>query len=169
MADINGRSFSAKLLSTTGGGIYPVSYLKNQNVADNGWLIQDTDNQRYTPLRFDFIEARDDRLHYNISAAEGSGYAGAKLGVSRNGYLGFYSVANVSDFWKIELEGDPHQPDIVNFLLRDAQGHRVASVSERIDSFWFSMHPVDRFKVHSFLNVERGDIVHFQAQILRYL
>ena len=85
MADISGKSFIATLLSTTGDGFFPVGYLKDSSVAGDGWLIQSEQEQHDAVFRFDFIEAVGDRLHYNISAAAGTAYEGAKVGISRNG------------------------------------------------------------------------------------
>ncbi|WP_409277835.1 hypothetical protein [Pseudomonas defluvii] len=169
MADISGKSFIATLLSTTGEYLYPIGYLKDNSVAGDGWLVQSEQDEPNVAFRFDFIEHIGDRIHYNISAAPDGAYGGAKVGVSRNGYLGFYQVAEVSDYWKVELEGDNDNPATFEFLLRDQRGHRVAAVSEPRGGFWSSFTPAARSAQTLFLNTEIGDIVHFQGRILKYL
>lgn len=169
MADITGKSFIATLLSTTGQHVFPIGYLRDGSIAGDGWLIQDDRAPEGTPLQFDFIKVADTRHYYTISAAPGSSYAGAKLGISRNGYLGFYKVADVSDCWKIELEGNQAHPDVFEFLLRDHRGYRVGSLPETQGGFWTSFKPADKSRTVRFLNVEAGDIVHFQGHIVREL
>lgn len=93
---------------------------------DGGWLIRYPKGGKGMDLRFDFIEQVDDRFHFNISAASGS-YSGYRLGVSRNGYLGFYSASDVSDFWKVEPLGAPESERSWRFFLRDQSGHRVGN------------------------------------------
>lgn len=169
MADIAGKSFIATLLSTTGDGFFPVGYLTDTSVAGDGWLIQSTQEQHDAVFRFDFIETVGDRIHYTISAAPGTAYEGAKVGISRNGYLGFYRIAEVADFWKIELEGSQADPEAFEFVLRDHRGYRVGSVSEPQGGFWTSFHPAQSARRVRFLNVEAGDIVHFRGEIITEL
>lgn len=169
MADISGRSFIATLLSTTDKDLYPIGYLKDGSVAGDGWLIQSKSSKPNVAFRFDFIEHIEDRIHYTISAAPDGPYGGAKVGVSRNGYLGFYEVAEVCDFWKVELEGDNDNPSYFDFVLRDHRGHRVSAVSEPRGGFWTSFTPAKRSERLLFLNTEEGDIVHFRGHILKYV
>jgi hypothetical protein len=169
VADINGKSFIATLASTTDGVIYPVGYLDDSSLAGDGWLIQAERDQPKAAFRFDFIEESGTRLLYTLSAAEGTPYAGARVGVSRNGYLGFYSRAAVTEPWKIELGDDPLVPDTFNFLLRDSRGYRVGSVKESKGGFWTGLTPADRSRSIRYLNVEEGDVVYFQGAVLDYL
>ena len=168
MADIAGKSFIATLLSTTGEGFYPVGYLQDSPLAGDGWLIQ-SDQEEGTLFRFDYVKTAGNRLYYNISAAPGTRYDGAKVGISRNGYVGFYKVAEMSDLWKIELEGNQADPDTFEFVLRDHRGYRVGALSEPQGGFWTSFHPAQSARRVRFLNVEAGDIVHFQGQIITEL
>lgn len=170
MAAISGRSFIATLTSNTGDGVFPIGYLRDDSIAGSGWLIQRIGKdaiQRPMAFRFDFIEEAGNRLYYHISAAPGTEYAGAKLGISRNGYLGFYSIAEVTDYWKIELANNYEHPDYFDFVLRDSKGHRVASVNEPKGGFWTGIgkggSPSKRIR---FLNVYEGDILYLQARIL---
>lgn len=171
MANINGRSFIATLKSTTHGEVLSVGYTSHASLSDdNGWLVQSEHGQPSAKLQFDFIEDAGNRLHYRISAAPGTDYDGAKLGVSRNGYLGFYKNAEVTDFWKLELYGDDSHPELFSFVLRDARGYRVGSMEGAAGGFWTGLGnklpPTTRLR---FLNVEEGDIVYFQARIRQYL
>lgn len=173
MATINGQSFIATLISNSGDGVFPIGYLRDNSIAGNGWLIQRTGKEAIqcsTAFRFDFIEEVGDRLHYTISAAPDTDYAGAKVGLSRNGYLGFYSVTEVTDFWKIELVKNHEHPSYFDFVLRDAQGHRVGSVSEPKGGFWTGVGGTGSASKHiRFLNVHQGDTLYFQARILQKL
>lgn len=169
MADITGRSFIATLLSTTGGKVYPVGFVHDNSLAGNGWLIQQGSSRDGVALRFDFIEAVGSRLHYHISAAPGTAYEGAKVGVSRNGYLGFYSVASVTDYWKIEPGPEDTEPGSWQFMLRDSRGYRVGVLLEPVGGAWTSLNPGERARAVRYLNVESGDTLYFQANILKEL
>jgi hypothetical protein len=169
MADITGRSFIATLLSTTGSKVYPVGFLYDNSLDGNGWLIQHKNPRKAVALRFDFIEAVGNRLHYHISGAPGTTYAGAKVGVSRNGYLGFYSIASVTDYWKIELGPDEPEPDLAQFILRDCRGYRVGALAESVGGFWTGVKPVTCSEIVHYLNVESADTLYFQARLLEML
>lgn len=169
MVDITGRSFTATLLSTTGAEVYPVGFLYTNALDGNGWLIQQQNPGKAVVLRFDFVEVVGNRLHYHISGAPGTAYAGAKVGVSRNGYLGFYSIASVTDYWKIELGPDEPEPGTAQFILRDPRGYRVGALAEPVGGSWTSLTPGDRSEVVRYLNVESGDTLYFQACLLEWL
>ncbi|MNJ64323.1 hypothetical protein D3C77_602670 [compost metagenome] len=80
------------------------------------WLRVGSDSP--SPVfRFDFHSRTANRLHFNIHRET------EKLGISRNGYLGLYAFAEVSDFWKIEPLID--NGDTLTCYLRDHQGHVV--------------------------------------------
>ena len=170
MATISGRSFIATLHSTTNGEqVYPVGYLRNRAMDGSGWLVQRASQhpalERTAVFRFDFIEEVGDRLHYSISAGPDTEYAGAKVGASRNGYLGFYSVAQVRDFWKIELTHE-YDDGTFDFVLRDHRGYRVGCLTEPNGGFWTGVGvAAHASKAVRFLNVEEGDILHFRAHI----
>jgi len=173
MADINGRSFIATLQSRAGDKVYPVGYLRDASIEGSGWLIQRSGPQtaqRKATLRFDFLEHAGNRLHYKISCTQDPLFDGAKLGVSRNGYLGFYEVAQVQPFWKLELNTYDPGPDLFEFILRDDRGYRVGCVVEAKGGFWTGIgNSGPASQRIRFLNVEEGEIVYFQAKILRYL
>lgn len=168
MADINGQSFIATLTGRTHGGAWPIGYQQDGLPGDDGWLIQAEHLHTPAVLRFDFIEEQGARLLYTLSAAKNTFYEGAKVGVSRNGYLGFYWKSAVTDPWKIELCGENSDPNTFNFLLRDHRGYRVGAVTEAAGGAFTGLKPADRGRKISYLNVEEGQIVYFQGQIISY-
>ena len=95
------------------------------------------------------------RLHpYNISIP-GRPQA-KKLGISRNGYLGFYWHADVTDYWKIEpLE---LTEDGLVCHLRDHRGHRVGIIKDtpHKSGDWVALLNVEEGEVFTFLLVPLG-------------
>lgn len=169
MADFIGRSFVATLLCASEKQTAPVDFLRGGGIAGSGWLVQGDQSGQPLALRFDYVNHTEDRFHYHISAAASAQhYAGAKLGVSANGYLGFYQVAEVVDYWKLELEGENLDPRHIEFTLRDHRGHKVGATTQSMSDFWTSFRPKPLTKVE-FLNVDSGEEVFFQARVLRYL
>jgi hypothetical protein len=170
MANISGKSFIATLYCATEREVAPIDHIRSSDIAGEGWLVQGEESRNPLLLRFDFIEHVDDRIHYMISAAPGTRhYAGAKLGISRNGYLGFYSVADVSDYWKIELAGNNEESDHIEFIWRDHRGYRVGVTKENRGSFFFGFGPTSPFEKVNFLNVDKGSTAFFAADIIRYV
>lgn len=169
MADFIGKSFIATLLCASEKTTAPVDFLRGSGIAGSGWLVQGDQSGQALQLRFDYVSHTDDRFHYHISAAPSAQhYAGAKLGVSRNGYLGFYQVAQVVDYWKLELEDENLDASHIVFTLRDHRGHKVGATTESMADFWTSFRPKPLTEVE-FLNVDSGREVFFQAKVLRYL
>ncbi|MBF7142526.1 MULTISPECIES: hypothetical protein [Pseudomonas] len=170
MADINGRSFIATLQSAQADVWYPVGFTTDAPSEMEGWLIQCKTPQAGAMFQFDFIRQSGTRLYYNISGAPGSPWAGAKLGVSSDGYVGFYTIASVTDPWKIELVLDNSHPDYCHFYLRDHRGHRIGAIKEWFGNFSFiSVRRYPPHQTHYWLNVDKGDVLYFQAHILEYL
>lgn len=168
MIDINGKSFLATLVCITDEGAGPVDFTRSETIAAGGWLTQGAQSNEGCLLRFDFVERVEERLHYRISAGPSTpGFAGAKLGVSRNGYLGFYEVAQVSDLWKIELLEHDEEPDYFECHLRDMRGYRVAASKERMGRP-IGLEPNWRDIVR-YLNVDEGKIATFEVSIIQYL
>lgn len=99
-------------------------------------------------MSFHFDSRTEDRLHYHISIPGNP--RTKKLGISRNGYLGFYWNAEVTDFWKIE----PLQLTDEGLVcyLRDHKGHRVGALQDdpHFSGDWIAL-----------LNVEQGTVVTF--------
>ena len=169
MADFIGKSFVATLLCASRKKTAPVDFLRGGGMAGSGWLVQGNQSGHPLALRFDYISHTEDRHHYHISATStAQHYAGAKLGVSANGYLGFYQVAEVVDYWKLELEGENLDPNHIEFTLRDHRGHRVGATAEAMGDFWTSFTPKPLAEV-DFLNVDVGQEVFFRAKLLRYV
>ncbi|MFK5665974.1 hypothetical protein ACI2OW_08765 [Pseudomonas shirazica] len=110
------------------------------------WLI--LDGRTLPPLlEFRYISKTEDRLHYHIHLW---GQPDKKLGVSRNGYLGFYKYAEVTDYWVIEplhlLNGS------LICHLRDQSGQSVGAIDYKRDEYQETLAP---------LNVKKGQIVTF--------
>jgi hypothetical protein len=114
---------------------------------NNGWL-QVGGAEDASPLDFTFIDKTPDRLHYHIYLPAAGGPV--KLGVSRNGYLGFYKVAEVTDYWKIEPLKLTDQGLLCN--LRDQSGQRVAVYSDV---------PRDSSHPKAYMNVQEGKVFTF--------
>lgn len=114
---------------------------------ENDWL-QAGGSAEPSAFNFVFHSQTEDRLHFNISGTGRN--AGKKLGISRNGYLGLYERAEVTDYWKLEpLEWTE------NGLIcrwRDHQGHQVKAIPD-----------TPHFKQGSFflMNVTEGDVHEF--------
>ena len=98
-----------------------------------------------SPLDFTFIDKTTDRLHYHINLS--SAGDPVKLGVSRNGYLGFYKVADVTDYWKIEPLNLTDQGLLCS--LRDQSGQRVGVYSDV---------PRDSSHNKAYMNVKEGEV-----------
>lgn len=161
MSDSWNKSFIASLYSVTVGhrGRIGISLIEG-GVADDGWL-QILDDHRITKpvnFRFHYIShsVEDNRIHCNITCTSDTGqYRGARLGVSDSGYLGFYQVAQVTDFWKLEPAGDwvlEEEQDVL-FTLRDHNGFRVANEPH----------------YGGFLNIHQGEILQIKAKVLRVI
>ena len=92
---------------------------------ENDWL-QAGGEQNSPTMDFTFDSQTDDRLHFQIAIPGPRNMK--KLGVSLNGYLGFYWFAEVKDFWKIE---PLMQTDAGLFChLRDHLGQRVGFLKD---------------------------------------
>jgi len=131
MKHIEGQSFIARISVDTPGVQGSLKYTRAWGVAQSGWLMRHADTQSSLCLRFDYIEHTADRVHYRVSGAAGSGeYEGAKVGISLNGFLGFYHVAAVNDFWKVQVLADWVPGQDLRFIWRDQEGHRVSMSRE---------------------------------------
>lgn len=170
MIELGKKSFIAVLACKSAKGINEIDYVSSFDPAVGGWLVVGRQNDSSLELRFDLIEQVDGRHHCTITGAPSAGkYAGSSLGVSRNGYVGFYQVSAGADFWKLELlESSNAQPDYFEFTLRDTRGYRVAVSSARRGSFWTGIDPYSSQSL-DFLNVEHGDIGRFAAQKIRFV
>ncbi len=114
---------------------------------EDDWL-QAGGRQDSPVMHFHYHSRTEDRLHYHISIP---GRPQTKaLGVSRNGYLGFYWHAEVTDFWKIE----PLRLSAEGLVchLRDHRGYRVGIIKDtpHKSGDWVAL-----------LNVEEGEVFTF--------
>ncbi|MFK0086759.1 hypothetical protein ACIQUS_05620 [Pseudomonas sp. NPDC090755] len=133
MFDPTRSSFVAELHSRTSGypgriGVTP----RSPNVTPvpwSGWLAimgNDRDDHVLQAIRFrfDYRETRADRIHYAVSAvSDNERWHGKHLGVSRNGYLGFYSEEQPA--FKLELINPWDGINPLDFYFRNADGERV--------------------------------------------
>ena len=101
------------------------------------------------PLYFAFDSQTEDRLHYHISLS-GNANPPKKLGLSLNGYLGFYQRSEVTDYWKSEpLELSEHG---LICHLRDHQGYRAGAILDI---------PHHNHQTHYLLNTKDGETLTF--------
>ncbi|WP_060514254.1 hypothetical protein [Pseudomonas sp. NBRC 111132] len=120
---------------------------------EDDWL-QIGGKQDSPVMDFHYHSQTDDRLHHHISIP-GRPQA-KKLGISRNGYLGFYWHADVTDYWKIEpLE---LTEDGLVCHLRDHRGHRVGIIKDtpHKSGDWVALLNVEEGEVFTFLLVPLG-------------
>ncbi|MBA1203022.1 hypothetical protein G7009_14870 [Pseudomonas capeferrum] len=89
-------------------------------VESHDWL--QAGGQEASPVfKFVFHSRTDDRIHVHVLGT--GSHSGKKLGISRNGYLGLYRVAEVVDHLKLEPLN--WEQDLLRCRLRDHLGHQV--------------------------------------------
>jgi len=124
---------------------------------ENDWL-QTGGNEPSLIISFDYHSMEDNRLHYHLHipgrSKQGSGpQVPRRLGVSTNGYLGFYWIAEVTDYWKIEPLQETEEGLLCH--LRDHLGHRVGTLEDT------PHHQPGRF---NYLNISESEIATFLLQ-----
>lgn len=147
------KSFRGKFYMRSGGRNIPLRLSRSSDTFSWGITPEDDWLQAGGPkdspvMGFHFDSQTENRLHYHISIS-GNPHT-KKLGVSRNGYLGFYWNAEVTDFWKIEPLHMTEEGLVC--YLRDHRGHRVGALHN--DPHYNG----DRI---AFLNVEEGVVAPF--------
>ena len=131
MVDHINTSFIATLFSTSLGRSGQIGISAQQtefDFAESGWLQIVGHGHRVRPVdfRFQFIEDRGDRIHYDIScASKVDGYLGKKLGRSTGGYLGLYGKNEITFFWKVQPRAEWYGSSERHFILCDYEGHAV--------------------------------------------
>ena len=115
---------------------------------EDDWL-QAGGKQQSPMMNFQYDSHTEDRLHYHISIPGNP--KRKKLGVSRNGYLGFYWNAEITDYWKIEPLQLTDEGLVCN--LRDHRGHRVGVIKDdpHKSGDWVALLNVDEGEVFTFL------------------
>ncbi|MBF8745835.1 hypothetical protein E2H86_18195 [Pseudomonas putida] len=112
-----------------------------QAYSNDGWLRMGG-SEPTVSLACSYLSKGPDGLRFTISGCDED--SERKLGVSRNGYLGFYKVAAVTDPWLIEpvtVDGD-----VLVCRLKDHRGHVVKAELGTSDQY---------------LNVETGTSLEF--------
>ncbi|WP_449431060.1 hypothetical protein [Pseudomonas putida] len=148
------RSFTGKLYMCAAGGEFPLRLSRSSDkfgwgiTPEDDWL-QAGGNEDSPSMTFHFDSQTEDRLHYHISIPGNP--QRKKLGISRNGYLGFYWSAEISDYWKIEPLQQTEQGLVC--YLRDHQGHRVGAVEDdpHRSGYWAALLNVNQGEVYTFL------------------
>lgn len=168
MSNITGKSFIASISSVTESFGGPIHISNLGRSGRSGWLLLGRKGERAVSLRFDYVSHSEDRHHYHISAVDAGDYEGARLGVSRNGYVGLYQVASVSDVWKVQLTGRGSVEEGFHFFLRDHLGQRVA-VYPLEESLPSTSSINLKYQTFDYLNVESGDILEFKASNVQLL
>jgi len=169
MVDIRQRSFRATLHAQGEGVAGAIECSVGKGVAQDGWLVHRSQPDNPLVLCFDYVSDGPGRVHYHISAGPATpGYAGARLGVSANGYLGLYQVAEASHFWKVQVTANLGASGPLEFVLRDHRGHVVKSRPKRFSqgSFWTGATHLSPVRQVDYLSVEAGTPLLFSATIL---
>ncbi|WP_277962139.1 hypothetical protein [Pseudomonas sp. RIT-To-2] len=126
MENVMGRGFSARL-KCAGIGVRGVVTLSRSNgLTKGGWLLVADGSVPSTPFKFEYQKEADGRFHYSVNSGDvDSGYEGAALGISTNGYLGVYQVASVENLWKLEVIAGQDENRPTRFWLFGAAGEQV--------------------------------------------
>jgi len=172
MHNLNGKSFIARIESLSASVEGTIGLSEEWGPAKNGWLICESKPTSLTTFRFDYIEHTPDRHHYHVSVAAGGGtHEGARVGISRNGYLGAYSVSAVTDFWKVEVLRFNKPEQELHFTWRDHQGHRVSlrREYEGTPSDTGLAKPNSRFIDYLSVDKNAAYVLRFKAQILEWV
>ncbi|MDF0731468.1 hypothetical protein P0Y43_12110 [Pseudomonas entomophila] len=157
------RSFKGKLYARAGSRNVPLRLSRDSDKFSWGlapghdWLLAGGVQASLT-LTFSYRSHSENRLHYAISipgpAKTSAGPPSPKrLGISVNGYLGFYWHADVTEDWKIEPLEMTDEGLICH--LRDHQGHRVAAIRDDPHRSGQAMYQ---------LNVNEGEVLTFLLQ-----
>lgn len=162
MVDNVDKSFIATLYSTSSGRSGQIGISAQQtefDFAESGWLQVVGRGQRVRPVdfRFQCIEDRGDRIHYDITcASQVDGYLGKKLGRSSGGYLGLYGKNEITFFWKVQPRAEWYGRSERHFIMRDYEGNEVRD--------YYSNRDGDRF-----LNAYEGKPLSFAVRVKELL
>lgn len=121
----NPQPFFGRIYLKTANGLIPVRLSRSRETSSWGitpeydWL-QVGGTERPPIFKFVFHSKTEDRIHVRIF---GKSDFSAELGISRNGYAGFYRSAEIKDYWKIEHLAADDQG--IHCRLRDHQGHQL--------------------------------------------
>ncbi len=149
------KSFRGKLYMRASNWHIPLRLSRTSDKFNWGITPQDDwlqagGRQDSPVMNFRFDSQTDDRLHYHISIGRNS--EGSKLGVSRNGYLGFYWHAEVTDCWKVEPLKLTDEGLVCH--LRDHRDWRVGALKDEEphrSGDWMAWLNVDEGEVYTFL------------------
>lgn len=172
MEALIGHSFLMSLYSRTGPAPEPVSFTNDSDIVGNGWLVRRIRMNPALQLRCEYHSHNDSSVHYNISAGPGAGeFEGRRLGVSRNGYLGFYHAEDYPHYWALELLSPWNIGNDVHFTFRDHRGYRVAISTEKANRHLLDQDDPHRLKhgTVDWLNINKGQIVEFLGRNLQFV
>ena len=147
------RSFRGKLYVRGAKGNIPLRLSRSTDkfswgvTPEDDWL-QAGGNHDSPTMDFHYQSGSENRLHYHISIPGRP--ETKKLGVSLNGYLGFYWFAQVTDDWKIEPLQLTEEGLVCH--LRDHPGYRVGGIMDE---------PHINGDLVALLNVEQGVVLTF--------
>lgn len=134
----SGHSFKGSIFLISGNQHLPVSHMQTKSVrwpadvtrinpnaaneisTDSGWLTVGQNQTAASHFHFKYHSKTEDRLHFMLMLAD---EPDRKLGKSRNGYLGLYEHATVTDYWK--LEPLAWTDTTLRCRIRDHQGHVI--------------------------------------------
>ncbi|BBH48212.1 hypothetical protein [Pseudomonas sp. KU43P] len=124
-------SFRGKLYAIRDNQLVPLRLSRSSDkwhwglAPQDDWLMAGG-NKGSVYMDFTFDSHTDGRLHYHISIPGRS--RPKRLSQSLNNYLGFYEIADVTDYWKIEpLEQTDHG---LVCHLRDHKGYRAGAIKD---------------------------------------
>ena len=125
------RSFRGKLYMLAVNQNIPLRLSRSSDKFTFGFTPEDdwlqAGGRHDSPVMdFNFHSHTDDRLHYHI-CIPGRPHI-KKLGISRNGYLGFYWHAEVTDYLKVEPLQQTHEGLVCH--LRDHLGNLVRAIKD---------------------------------------
>ncbi|MBJ9977892.1 hypothetical protein IAE35_21395 [Pseudomonas sp. S75] len=151
------RTLRARLYLLKPHGLTPLRLSRARDkfnwtgIDKDDWL-QAGGDQDSPIMTFRFRASEGNRLLFDITIpgppSDSSGRPSTKrLGISSNGYLGFYRVATVTEPWKIE----PLELDEQGLVchLRDHLGHRVATLEDTPHNSGHRVH---------WLNTQEGEV-----------
>jgi len=163
-----GKSFDTQVFIFTPGH-YGFIGVTDDAPFDNGWLIRTGTSRGSVSLRFNYRAHTEDRILFDIEGGQAAGaYTGAKLGLSSNGYLGFYRKAAVTEPWKMEVLSYSPKTGQLFFQWRDSDGYRV-SLRQPFTTPASILTGQNTHRLHLVAGPGDGEVVQFCATVKDFL